>query len=106
MRGIKTAIDAKRTQEQEKELPYKEYVALSEQLYPGSKPVYKERVYFVWRHHVFELDVFEGTHKGLVLLEVELCTTEEHVELPSFIPITKEVTGDVRYSNAALAGAL
>jgi CYTH domain-containing protein len=104
--GIKTNIDARRTQEQERALSYREYAALSEHLYPGSRPVYKERTYFAWGHHVFELDVFSGTHKGLVMLEVELCTTEEHVELPPFIPITKEVTGDARYSNAALAGAL
>jgi CYTH domain-containing protein len=39
-------------------------------------------------------------------LEVELCTKDEAVELPPFIPITKEVTGDKRYSNAALARAL
>lgn len=59
------------------------------------------------RHHVrhggylYEVDIFEGRLDGLVVAELE---TEDHValeQLPSWI--AREVTGDMRYSNAMLA---
>jgi adenylate cyclase len=54
--------------------------------------------------HVFEIDVFEGDHTGLVIAEVELSSSEEHVDLPHWIG--KEVTGDSRYYNSSLAQKL
>jgi adenylate cyclase len=53
---------------------------------------------------VFEVDVFEGDHTGLVIAEVELSSSEEHVDLPHWIG--KEVTGDSRYYNSSLAQKL
>ena len=51
--------------------------------------------------HVFEVDVFEGVLSGLVLAEVELTSSDESVELPSWIG--REVTGDMRFYNSQLA---
>lgn len=49
----------------------------------------------------WEVDVFAGAHQGLVLAEIELESPDEAVDLPPWIG--REVTGDPRYGNLALA---
>ena len=51
---------------------------------------------FVW-----EVDVFSGTHRGLVIAEVEMTSETDSPALPAWLG--REVTGDFRYSNQALA---
>lgn len=51
----------------------------------------------------WEVDVFAGSHEGLVLAEIELEAADETVALPPWIG--REVTDDPRYANAALAQA-
>lgn len=51
---------------------------------------------FVW-----EVDVFEGAHEGLVIAEVEMGDESDNPELPDWVG--DEVTGQYRYSNQALA---
>lgn len=51
--------------------------------------------------HVWEVDVFEGQHEGLVLAEVEMQAADEHVDLPAWIG--REVSNDDRYANASLS---
>ena len=59
------------------------------------------------RYHVhenkqlFEIDVFEGPLKGLVIAEIELNHPDQKVILPSWIG--REVTGDKSYYNSHLA---
>lgn len=50
---------------------------------------------------VFEVDVFEGANKGLVIAEVELETADQQFEKPDWLG--KELTGDERYYNAYLS---
>lgn len=51
----------------------------------------------------FEVDVFQGAHRGLVIAEIELSTRNERFHRPKWLG--KEVTGDERYYNANLANA-
>lgn len=51
---------------------------------------------FTW-----EVDVFEGIYRGLVTAEVEMESEADTPALPSWLG--REVTGDKRYSNQALA---
>jgi len=51
--------------------------------------------------HVWEIDVYEGDLAGLVVAEVELESEDEKADLPSWLG--REVTGDARFSNQALA---
>lgn len=51
---------------------------------------------FVW-----EVDEFKGALSGLVMAEVEMTSTEDRPELPSWLG--REVTGDPDYSNHSLA---
>ena len=52
-------------------------------------------------HHVFEVDVFQGHHAGLVVAEVELPHEETPLSLPHWVG--DEITHDSRYGNFTLA---
>ena len=51
--------------------------------------------------HMWEIDVYGGDLEGLIVAEVELKSEKEQPELPDWLG--REVTGDPRYSNKALA---
>lgn len=51
----------------------------------------------------FEIDVFAGRHRGLVIAEIELPSARAKFERPAWLG--REITGDKRYYNAQLAGA-
>ncbi len=52
---------------------------------------------------VWEVDVFEGPLAGLVIAEVELPAPDHPLRRPPWA--AREITGDTRYANAALASA-
>ena len=64
-----------------------------------------EKTRFEVRHqgHLWEVDVYTGRHTGLVVAEVELTAIDEIFVTPPWVG--DDVTGDQRYSNAALADA-
>ena len=49
----------------------------------------------------WEVDVFEGSHQGLVIAEIELPRADTAFERPEWLGA--EVTGNARYYNAQLA---
>ena len=51
--------------------------------------------------HLYEVDVFEGNNKGLIIAEIELNDENESFEKPNWLG--EEVTGDDRYYNASLS---
>jgi adenylate cyclase len=51
--------------------------------------------------HTYEVDVFEGDNKGLIIAEIELTSENENFEKPNWLG--KEVTGDNQYYNAYLS---
>ena len=67
--------------------------------------IFKTRYYFIYKHQYFLLDVFMEPEwaEGLCLLEIELLDENDKVELPPFLNIVKEVTGDPEYTNSAIA---
>lgn len=62
-----------------------------------------EKIRYKVHYHgfVWEVDVYGGAHKGLVIAEVELETEGDTPRLPSWLGA--EVTGDVHYSNQYLS---
>lgn len=62
-----------------------------------------EKTRYEVHHHGFlwEIDVYEGALEGLVVAEVELESEQDNPGLPVWLG--REVTGDIRYSNQALA---
>ena len=61
----------------------------------------KQRFYVNCGNHTWEIDLFHGDNKGLVLAEIELQSESEVFLLPSFIG--EEVSGDQRYYNSYLS---
>lgn len=65
------------------------------------KPTIKKTRYRVhFKNLIWEVDVFEGENKGLVIAEVELNRADQKFKIPSWIG--KEVTQDRRFRNANL----
>lgn len=51
-------------------------------------------------NHTWEIDVFEGDNKGLVVAEIELTSEDEKFNQPTWAG--KEVSNDPRYYNSSL----
>lgn len=65
------------------------------------KPTIKKTRYRVsFENFIWEVDVFEGENKGLVLAELELKRADQKFKTPGWIG--KEVTRDHRFRNANL----
>lgn len=62
----------------------------------------KTRYAIPFKGHIIEVDVYPFWNDRAVL-EVELDFEDEEFELPPYVSVIKEVTGDKRYSNKALA---
>lgn len=85
--------------EWEKEIPIEE----AEQLLTlcEKEIIDKTRYEVIVGIHVFEVDVFAGKNKGLVMAEIELSSEEETFESPDWLG--EEVTQDSRYYNSYLS---
>ena len=60
----------------------------------------KQRYHIPYKGKLWEIDVFEGDNKGLIVAEVELDNKNETIELPGWVG--EEVTDDTRYYNVCL----
>lgn len=60
----------------------------------------KTRHYIPIEKHVYEVDVFEGLNKGLIVAEIELKSVDEEFVKPEWLG--EEVSHDTRYFNAQL----
>ena len=85
--------------EWESEISGTEAAHLLELCEPGI--IDKTRYYVKMDAHTFEVDEFHGDNQGLVIAEIELSEEEESFRRPEWLG--KEVTGEIRYYNAALA---
>jgi CYTH domain-containing protein len=98
IKGISNASGMSRF-EWEKEIPLNEGKALMALCLPT---IIEKTRYLVSQGELyFEVDVFKGDHKGLVLAEIELPSETTKVKLPSWIG--KEVTGQKAYYNSYLS---
>ena len=87
--------------EWEKEIPLNEAKELITLCLPTI--IEKTRYEVAYKGVLFEVDEFEGTHSGLVLVEVELKFTEAIFKKPNWVG--KEVTGDEKYYNSYLSNS-
>lgn len=85
--------------EWEKELPIEEGEMLFKLALPAV--IIKTRYIVPQGSLSFEVDVYEGDHKGLIIAEIELPSEKTSIDLPPWIG--KEVTGDKRYYNSYLS---
>jgi adenylate cyclase len=85
--------------EYEYEIPFNDAKEIIEKL---CEKLVIEKTRYKIKHagHIWEVDVFEGDNKGLVVAEVEMKDESEEVQLPAWV--RSEVTDDLRYSNSNL----
>ena len=98
----KTRVSDLRRIEDEREIGEDEYRVLLLQADPERKPIRKTRWVLPYKGQSFEIDIFPFW-EDRALMEIELMDESQTVELPPEIDTIREVTGDGRYTNAALS---
>jgi len=58
----------------------------------------KIRRCFVWNTQYYQLDIYTTPHPGLMLLETYTMLPPDQLDLPTFLTIEKNVTGNPKYS--------
>lgn len=90
-------------EEHERKVSLSSYTRLLARGHSPTSVIQKTRRVFDWAGRTFELDIFDGSLYGVIILEVELPAMDTPVELPPFIEIVREVTSVADYTNAAMA---
>ena len=91
--------------EHERELTREEYEAYLRQADPALRPIVKTRWCVPFGGHTLEIDVF-SFWDDRAFCEVELSSEDEAVQLPAWMRVVRDVSGDRRYLNSALAAEL
>ena len=86
----------------EREISTNEFESIATNAKQGTRPVEKVRHTFIYDGQLFEIDVY-GRWKSTAMMEAELESREQTVNIPPFIKIIREVTGNRSYSNASMA---
>jgi len=97
--SIKSAVPGTTRAEFEYDIPLEDARQLMQ--LRGGGMIEKRRYTVVNGKATWEIDVFGGAHKGLVIAEIELPSAQASFERPSWLG--EEVTDDKRYYNATLA---
>ncbi|PID95239.1 MAG: adenylate cyclase, partial [Bacteroidetes bacterium] len=95
---IKTGTDILQRSEFEYEIPISDAEELLQQC---DNKIEKERFILSHAGNSWEIDIFYGRNKGLIVAEIELLHKNQAIELPEWV--TQEVTNDTRYLNVSLA---
>ena len=96
---LKSSSQGSKRLEYEYSIPLQDAQEVLENL--CQKPFIDKKRYLIEHQgHAWELDIFEGENKGLIVAEVELQSEDETFALPEWVE--KEVTEDKRYANSNL----
>ncbi|MEN6615701.1 MAG: AAA family ATPase [Syntrophorhabdus sp.] len=91
--------------EEEELIPEVQYLNLTLSKDPKTEVLSKDRICFLWNKRYFELDRYNGKHKGLMVLRSQLNghDIKDPEKMPPFIILGKRVTNDPHYSDKSLA---
>lgn len=89
-------------EEYEDEITAEEYDALLTRKCADTATLYKTRYLLAYLGQTFELDVYSFWQK-IAVMELEVGAESDAVALPPDIDVIREVTGERRFSNAALS---
>ena len=98
----KRFISAAVREENEREISGEEYEKLRREADPALVPIIKTRHILIYDSQRFEIDSYPFSEE-YASMELELAEESQEIKFPPFAEIIREVTGDKRYSNAALA---
>ena len=99
---VKRRIDKMSCKEDEREITEAEYRALILRSDAESRPIEKTRYTFSCGALTVEIDKY-ALWDNIAVLEVELPSRETVMELPGFVEVLFEATGNFAFSNASLA---
>ena len=98
----KTRIDEMSVYEDEREISESEFAEKSKNIDKSTRPIFKTRYTFSYKGATFEIDAYPEWKKHAIM-ETELESREAVYEIPAFLEIVSEVTGEKEYSNAAMS---
>ncbi len=98
----KVRIDKISSYEDEREINEGEYEGLLLHVKAGTRTLTKTRHTFVFLGQTFEVDIYPEWRESCIL-ETELTSRDTEVEMPPFISVIKEVSGDKGYTNASMS---
>ena len=99
---VKQKLSNLRRIEKEREISRDEYELLLTQADPNRRTIEKERWVLKYLNQAFEIDLFPFWSKQ-AYMELELSEEDQHIDFPPDVEVLREVTGDKRYTNSALA---
>ena len=88
--------------EDEGEITPEAYEALLRERDPGRRPILKTRFRIPHRGHIVEIDVYPFWDDRAVM-EIELESEDEAADIPDYIRVIRDVTGEKAYKNRQLA---
>ena len=100
----KVRIDKTSSIEKEGEISEERFELLSKNILPGTNVINKTRHTFEYRGQVFEIDVYPEWKKTAIM-EAEIPSADHRFDMPEFIKVIEEVTGQKEYSNASMSRA-
>lgn len=100
----KIRIDRISAFEDECEISSERFYELMKNRREGSLPIEKTRHTFYYKGQKFEVDVYMQW-RTTCIMETELENRDTEFEIPPFIKVVKEVTGESQYSNSAMANS-
>ncbi len=86
----------------EERITERQYITYLANADTNLKSVRKDRYCLMENGKYFEIDIYPFAEKRAIM-EVELTSEDEQIDIPDFVKIIKEVTGDKKYSNHSLA---
>lgn len=92
--------------EEEELITEQEYINLSKLIDPKTQVLVKERTCFFWNNQYFELDRYKGRYEGVSVLKVEPVEISKgpiEINIPPFIVIESNITGDPKYDERNMA---
>lgn len=101
---VKRRVDEMSAYEDEWEISESEFSIKSKGIDKSTRPIVKERYTFSYGGAVVEIDVYPEWEYHAIM-ETELESRASVVEIPEFIEIVREVTGEREYSNASMSRA-
>ena len=98
----KTRIDKMSAYEDEREISESEFDEKAKRIDKATRPILKTRYTFTYKGATFEVDEYPDWER-CAIMETELENREAVYEIPEFLEIVREVTGEREYSNAAMS---
>ena len=98
----KKRISRMTAEEKETQISEEEYLLLLKKADPARKPIAKIRYRIPYASHLLEIDIYPFWKKQAVL-EIEISHEGEAVDIPSYLSVIRDVSGEREYKNQSLA---